>query len=117
MKPLSAWDRLVFGAISAAFGVIIGALIALGLLLAGVTTSFNPFFVLFSGLYFFAFGVWRGAAAGDVAGAGLLGSAAIAVHAQVSVSPERNEDPKDNGLTLVILVVYVFGLIGVGYFS
>lgn len=119
-KPISLWDRIVFGAIAALGGVLTGALVAVGFVFCGPRESFNPLIVLFGGLYFFVIGAWRAAAAGEVAGMGLI-AAAVMGSAELSpyswAEPRKNGNPKFNPLSVLITVGFFLGALAVGFFT
>jgi hypothetical protein len=65
-KPLSAWDRMVYGAIAAAFGVLLSLGACVCLLFAFSGTPPVRWIVLSSAVYFFIVGAVRGARAADL---------------------------------------------------
>ena len=84
MEPvtLSFVDRLQFGGISAFFGLVVGCLIALIVMVLSYAVAeggwpFNTRLVGFSGVFFFMVGVIRGPDAAETVVDGLVASAVI----------------------------------------
>ena len=109
---MSAWDRVVFGAIAGGVGAIVGVIVAVVFLMFGAAhgLGFDVRVVLFSALYFFAVGAARGAVAGEVFGeasAWFLSFLAAGGHVAVDA---RSSARTGAGSSAAVLVLYLAGL-------
>lgn len=75
--PISLWERILLGALSAVAGAVLGVVVAF--LVSLVVERFHGVMVGVSAIYFFAVGYLKGAHAGDFAGEAVLAIVALAV--------------------------------------
>jgi hypothetical protein len=111
------WDRIVWGAIAGLAGVLVGAGIGMFIIFQRPDLPFNRVLVLFSGVYFFIAGFWKGPLAADLFGAAAHG---VAGYAQASVDPlSRNAPaetvPSDRSME-VLGMLYFLGALAIGWY-
>lgn len=110
-RPLTPWDRLVFGGLTALAGSVIGLVIALALMLFLDGYSFNAWVLAFSVLYFFGIGWLRGATAGEFAGEAVAVSAsAVAAVGDAPLDPTTSAKT-GTAPSLWLWVVYLIGML------
>lgn len=110
--PLSVWDRIVFGAIAAAFGCLLGLGAALCGFFAFDGSPPVRWMVLASAVYFFAVGLVRGPEAGFLAGETLGALASVAAVEAGAVpgtfdSSQQPESWKSPALLVVWAVIMI----------
>ena len=105
---MTTWDRVVYGAIAAAFGAILGAvaavMVAFGLHAHAIAWSIAQF----SADYFFAVGFVRGPDGGFFVGDALSALAAMGAAEVGGIPSERPSAEKpDSGSSVYLLVVWL----------
>lgn len=114
-KPLTAWDRAVYGAIAAMFGALLGLGAFLCLLV--VMPSAPPFkwIVVASASFFFVVGVVRGPAAADLTGEAMAAVGGVAMAeagmAPGAGSPANNPWAKWSSPVLLVTWLVLIGLL------
>jgi hypothetical protein len=118
MSPANLWDRVVWGAIAGLAGVLLGAAVELVFAYQQQVWQFSRALIIYSGVYFFFAGFWKGALAADLLAAGVQGGAGFA---RAEMGDSLNTDalsrtiPKDRTMEY-LFVVYVFGGLAVWWY-
>ena len=112
-KPLSAWDRTVYGAISAIFGVLFGLGSCLCIFVAFDGSPPVRWIVLTSAIYFFVVGVVRGQDAALFMGEALTTVAAAALAETGAVTgASRGSKRRFGSLSSPVLLLIWVTIIG-----
>jgi hypothetical protein len=108
-KPLTFWDRLVYGSIAGVIGALLGLAASLCLLFALGSVPPVRWIVLASAAYFFGIGVVRGVVAADFTGEAVGAVAGVAmVDAGALLDPSTKSDaPWTQWSSPVLLFVWI----------
>jgi hypothetical protein len=110
-KPLTAWDRFIFGCISGLFGALMGLAAAIVLVLALHDITPVGSIVIFSAVYFFGVGLVRGPDAGFLAGDALTAiGVAAAVETGVAINDAPQSDQPNAWGSIWWLVIWLAGI-------
>lgn len=85
-SPISLWDRILLGAMSAVAGAVLGLAVAFVVFL--LIGSFHGTLVGVSAIYFFAIGYLKGSHAGHFAGEAIWAVVALAMASETSETPK-----------------------------
>jgi hypothetical protein len=116
---MTAWDRVVWGAIAAFAGAFVGTAIALVVMWQAQVLHFNRLLVLFSAVYFFGVGYWKGSLAADLLSGALQGGSGYAqaeMDGGLSPSSPTQTIPGDRGVEY-LGIVYLLGAIACLFFG
>jgi hypothetical protein len=108
-KPLSVWDRIVYGAITAAFGALLGLGASLCLFVAFHGTTPVRWIVLSSAAYFFIVGFVRGSNAALVTGEAIaaVGGAAMAETGAYPGALQNSNSPWSSWSSPALLAAWI----------
>jgi hypothetical protein len=109
---MTTWDRIVWGAIAAFAGLLLACAIALVLMYQAQELHFNRALVLFSTVYFFAAGYWKGPLAADLFGSAAHGGSGY-IQTEMDGGLSRREPPQTTPTERAVEYLGIGYLLGV----